>query len=227
MRLRDVPNQDRKAERLELADARHRLKVLLEGLAEADPGIEDHMIVWNSGLARDGERTSEEGLHVLDDVPRRIDVGSVVHDDDGRAMSRGDGGDVRLALEAPDVVDDARARAERRLGRPCLVGVDRDRRGAFACGETLDHRKHAGDFFIGANLRGAGPCRLATDVENVRALGDHDPGMGEGGLHRGVAPAVGEAVGRDVEDAHHQRTLAEVGQEGKDHGLARVRMWSL
>ena len=101
--------------------------MLLPALAEADAGIEDDVAVGDAGPAGDGERALEEALHVVDDVDRRIDRLAVVHDDHRHAGLAGDRRHVRIALQAPDVVDDRGARSEREAGGRGLVGVDRDR----------------------------------------------------------------------------------------------------
>ena len=179
------------------------------------------MLVGDAGLAGDIQRAPEERFHVLDDVARRVDVGPVVHGDHCCAMSGSGGRDVRLALKAPDVVDDGRPSPERRLRCLGLVGVDGHRRKA-ACHEPLDDRHHAGHLFLCRNFGRARSSGLATDVKDVGAFVGHVAGVGEGGFNRGVASAVGKAVRRDVEDAHNQCSLAEVWQKGKDHGHARI-----
>ena len=60
---------------------------------------------------------------------------------------------------------------------------------------------------LGGDVVGAGARRLAADVENVGALLGELQAVRDGGLRRRMQAAVGEAVGRDVDDAHDARTV--------------------
>ena len=59
--------------------------------------------------------------------------------------------------------------------------------------------------------RGAGPRRLAADVDDVGPLARPSRSrVRDGAVDVEVEPAVSERIGRDVEDAHDQRALAEL-----------------
>ena len=57
-----------------------------------------------------------------------------------------------------------------------LARVDRDR-DVDQLGEQLDDRQHAAQFLVEADRHGAGPGRLAADVQQVGAFGDHPEPM--------------------------------------------------
>src|SRR5690606_34619325 len=56
------------------------------------------------------------------------------------------------------------------------------------------------------------PRALATHVDDGGALAGHHLRPPQRGVHGGVAPAVRERVGRDVEDTHHVRAPPAVEQ---------------
>ncbi len=64
----------------------------------------------------------------------------------------------------------------------------------------------------GGEGSGVGACGFAADVEDGGACVEHGEGLGEGslgGVLGGVeVAAVGEGVGRDVEDAHDDGSRA-------------------
>jgi hypothetical protein len=60
----------------------------------------------------------------------------------------------------------------------------------------------------GARIR-TGARAFSAHVQHVGALFDQLQGVNQGGLGRGVPPAVGKAVRRDVDDAHDERRLHE------------------
>ena len=76
-------------------------------------------------------------------------------------------GHARVAAEGGDVVDVGRPGVERGRGDRGLRGVDRDLRPSR--GQGLDHRDDAAQLLGLGDRLGAGPRRLAADVEDVRA----------------------------------------------------------
>ena len=116
-----------------------------------------------------------------------------------------------------DVVDEVHAglrRGERRGGAHRVHGgadalvVQKAHHGAHPLG--LDVRGHAG---------GAGTGRLGADVDDVRAGGDQLARVRQRRARVEVAPAVGERVRGDVEDAH-DRSAARGGKLRKCRGHA-------
>ena len=71
-------------------------------------------------------------------------------------------------------------------------------------GQALDHRQHPAQLLVGGHRLGAGPGRLAADVEQVGARGHEGQAVRDRGVGVEEAAAVGERVGRDVHDAHHR-----------------------
>ena len=68
-----------------------------------------------------------------------------------------------------------------------------------------------------------GRVRLAADVENVGAfLGESQP-VRDGRLRRRVQPAIGEAVRRDVDDAHDARPVERQAGEARARALMASR----
>ncbi len=91
-----------------------------------------------------------------------------------------------------------------------LLGVDGDRHRDLG-GERLQHRQHARHLLLGRDRGVAGPRRFAADIDDISALVDHAPRIGERVVQRHRAAAIGEAVRRHIEDAHDQR-LALIGE---------------
>src|SRR5260221_9398844 len=58
------PDQDRPPDRDQLVQAAHELEVLLDGLAEADPGIEADELFAHTGSDGEREPLLEERLHI-------------------------------------------------------------------------------------------------------------------------------------------------------------------
>ena len=96
-----------------------------------------------------------------------------------------------------------------------------------------DDGEDAGLLFFGGERGGVGAGGFAADVEDVGAFVEHGDGLGEGAfggvLGRVEVAAVGEGVGRDVEDAHDEGSPAEregagaqapveAGTRGEGHG---------
>ena len=70
-------------------------------------------------------------------------------------------------------------------------GVDRDHRAGQLRGDGPDHRHDARDLLGRADGRVAGPARGAADVEQVGAVGDHPPRLGDRRRHGVRAPRAG------------------------------------
>ena len=105
-----------------------------------------------------------------------------------------------------DIVDDCRARAQRRLHHRGLARVDRDERAAAR--EPFDHGEDAANLVAFPHGGGTRPRRFAADIDHRRPRRrKRDPGTR--GRRRIVVQraAVGETVGRDVEDARDARLI--------------------
>ena len=102
------------------------------------------------------------------------------------------------------VVDDLGAGMDRVTGHQRLRGVDGDRQVGLPA-QRADHRHHAAKFLLHVDRLGVGPGAFAADVEDVGALGGQPQAVLHGRVGVEAVAAVGEAVGRDVDDAHQQR----------------------
>ena len=142
----------------------------------------------------------------------------VHHDQHGVGVGD-DAQHVGIGGTAGHVVHDHRARLERRGRDGGLRGVDAHRdRGA---GNQRAHdRKGAPELFIEVDGIGAGPGRLAPDIENGRPGSGQRQAVIHGRSGIGEAAAVGEGVGRDVDHAH-ERPPGKVG-EGEAGHLRRL-----
>ena len=75
-------------------------------------------------------------------------------------------------------------------------------------GEARDDGQDAAQFFVGGQgafvAEGRRAGAFAADVQDVRAGLGQRVGVADRRVRAGVQAAVGEGVGRDVEDAHDQ-----------------------
>ncbi|MCY1508423.1 hypothetical protein D9M68_427310 [compost metagenome] len=125
----------------------------------------------------------------------------------------------RLA-QRPDVVDDVRAQVEHGAHHLGLVGVDRQRH--VQLHGLAHHGQHARQLGVERHGGAAGAGRFAADVEDVGTLLQQLLAVLQRRLGRRVRAAVGEGIGRDVDDAHHAR-LREVNPETR--GLPNRTIW--
>ncbi len=70
--------------------------------------------------------------------------------------------------------------------------------------EAGDDGEDAADLFIGVHRGGTGAGGLAADVDDVGAFGDELETVLDGAAGVAEVAAVGEGIGRDIEDAHDQ-----------------------
>ena len=163
------------------------------GLADGDAGVEpivnveDHVIVARVELHGPGVAL---GVH---EHYRQAGLG---HDPQG-------GGTVP---QGRHVVDDARPSVGGAAHDLGVAGVDGEG-GANLLGEGRDDGDDAPQLLVQADGLGARPGRFPADVEDIGTFGLQLQAMGDGGLRIEPAPAVGEAVGRDVDDAHEARPV--------------------
>ena len=188
---------------------RQQGQVVREGLAEADAGIQPDPVPphpGGQGRVRPGQ---QEGFHLRDHVPvagiglHGPGLALHVHEDHRAAQRRRRLG-TGVSAQGGHVVPDGGPGGDGGAGHGGLHGVH----GQGAVGpprQTLDHRQHPVQFL----LFGDGVCprtgRLPADVQDIRPLRRQPQPRGDGGLRRVVAAAVGEAVRRHIDHAHHQR----------------------
>ena len=114
-----------------------------------------------------------------------------MHDDDGRAALGDEASHAGIALQAPDIVGDGGALIERPGDDGRFHAVDRH--GNAERDDFGQHRLQALQFFFRRDrFRPVGPGGFRADVDDVSALGDHPPGLGQRGFGGGKLPAVRE-----------------------------------
>ena len=192
----------------------YELQVLIRRLAEPDPGIQADRVLGDPRVDGVGETFLEEGDDVGDDVlVARLDLHRArlalhVHQTDVRSRVADDRCKLRIAPERRHVVHHLRAERERatRDLRPGRVHRHRDSL------QELDDRDHAPKLLVEVDCLCSRSGRFAADVDEPCSLLDHSP-RDLGGVERGrVCAAVGEAVRRDVDDAHHGRARPTFGE---------------
>ena len=186
-RLPREPHQHGASQRDDPVEPADELEILVGGLAEADPGVEpDALLVDARGHGR-AEALVEERRDLVDDVlvPGRVlhrrRVALHVHQADVDTRVGDDARELRVASECRDVVHHRRAERDRPAGNFGARGVDRDRE----AGEELEHRHDPPQLLRLAHGLCSGACRLAADVDERRAFGEHPPA--------GFAASSGEA----------------------------------
>jgi len=136
-----------------------------------------------------------------------------VHQDCSAAELSAGGGHVLVPEMAAHVVDDLGSGFD---GAACGGGVEgvHGEDGAGLCFEDgFDGGEDAGLLLVGAEGRGVGAGGFAADVEDGCTFVEHLERLLEGSFGRVVGgveeAAVGEGIGRDIEDAHDDGSLAE------------------
>ena len=153
------------------------------------------MVAIGSGMGASLAHISGPAAHVIQDQ-----AGVVVGDDPR---------ELRLDREAGGIVDDFHAEFQRALGDLGLIRVhrDRDRQPVF---QALQHRDQAAELFGRGDARRARLGGFGADVDDVGAHLFEFDGAREGAVRVGILAAVGEGIGRDVEDAQDHRPLAKL-----------------
>ena len=116
-----------------------------------------------------------------------------------------------VIFETPDVVDQIRARLERRLRDRTLVGVHRNRH-VKARLDRLDHRHDAVDLLLIAQLGVSRSGGFSADVDDIHAVREHLLGVVQRRIGCIPLSAVGKRIRRDVQNAHDIRMMLCVKQ---------------
>src|SRR5574341_1249775 len=156
------------------------LKVLFDGPAKAKPGVDNDLLPWEPGLVGDAQALQEPRHNVAHRV-MEVAAALVVHGHSGDAGLGSHAGDYRLAAEALDVVDHARAGFERSAGYFCLIRVDTDRDVQFL-DQALDDGDDSVHLLLGRQLPGAGPRGFAADIDDVGSVLAHLQRLADGGI---------------------------------------------
>ena len=200
-----------KPDRRDPVQAAQQLEVVLERLAEADPGVDHDALLAHALADRELDALLEEGADVVDDVVvarvvlHRARLAEHVHQAAVAAAIGHEAGELGLVAERGDVVDEGGAGVDA-PPRPrssfavstliCDAGAAqrarrRGRRGAAP--RRSSPARHRGRVDSPPMSRMSAPSAIsARACSTARSKANH-------------SPAVGERVGRDVEDAHDAR----------------------
>ena len=158
--LREVPTHERPPELAELAEPAQQLEVVLDGLAEADPGVEPDPLLGDPGRERELDPLGEERPDVVDDVVvarvllHRPRVALHVHQHDLAAALGAQRRQLGVARSAVTSLTIA-APASSAASATAAFEVSIETRGAVAAGEALDHRHDPPQLLVGAETSAA------------------------------------------------------------------------
>ena len=229
-----------KAETREFREAGDQLVILGEAFAEADAWIEDELRFWNPGcwvaIAAAFFR-----LCVTSCIASRAKGCVCIVRGSPRMCIRMRGSLRRRAtsamrgsrLKRGDVVDDFCAGFGGGLRYFGFIRVNRNWNFE-AAAKHVQYGNHPAQLFVRSEPFGAGASGFAADVEDVGAVALHLERPGDSRFRVEMQTVAGEAVGRDVDDSHQERALAEHEGAGwqteaeflsGDHSLGFERFW--
>ena len=203
---------ERLAERVEQRQRVEQREVLGHRLAEADAWIEDDPFTRDPAFDRAVARGAQPVEHLEHDIAvararvQVVPLAGRVHQDDRNSARSDELEAARIVPQRRDVVDQVCSRGERRLHHLGPARVDADRRAHRRA--VLDRGNRTLDLVAFPHRGRAGPGAFPADVDNRRPGLVHRRGVRPGflGIVEELA-AVGEAVGRDVENAHDLRLV--------------------
>jgi hypothetical protein len=214
-RLTRSANQDGVAQRLERRQMAQQLQVVFHRLAEADARVQPDVLARDArllgALGMSAKRVAHFGNHIgvmgakLHGARRALNM----HQHDQCACLCCHFRHARVEGHPADVVDDARARLQRKFGDAAFGRVDGEDSVRVARRDCLDDGEGASQFLVFGHGFCARAGRFAADVEDVRTFGEHLFGACERGLERRVPAAVVEAVRRRVQHAHDERACID------------------
>lgn len=185
------------------------LKVVFEGLAEAESGVEDDACGVDAGVGEDVEPAFEEGTDFGDDVVVSGVLlhggggASHVHDDEASGGFGGELDHAGIATEAGDVVDDVGSGGECGTGDGGFHGVDGEE-GAGLGADGADDGDDSPDLFLGRDGFGTRAGGFAAEVEDVGAFGEEVEGVFDGAAGVEEAASIRKGIRGDVNDAHQE-----------------------
>ena len=171
----------------------------------------------------------EEGGDLRDDVVvarvglHRPRLALHVHQAEVRVRPGHDLGQRRVAAQRGDVVDELRAELERPAAATSAFEVSIETGAPASCSSTGTTRRSSSST---ETRLGAGPRRLAADVDDRRALVQHPPRARDRVVRVEVDAGVRERVRRDVDDAHHGRPR-ETLLDGLSSSVGRLGPWAI
>jgi hypothetical protein len=153
------------------------------------------------------QQRAHDVFHGRQSSPRLRRAPHVIQDQTGVAV-HDDLCQLGLPRQRRDIVDNDGTVLERLLGNFHLVGVDRDGNRQPSL-QLLQHRHEPPQFLASVYALRPRSRRLGADVDDVCSLTLHLHGASHGRVRICEVAAIGERVGRDVQDAHDQCAFAE------------------
>ncbi len=209
---------------MEDGEAVQQFEIMRDRLSEAYARIDQH--IGARDPRRLGRRDSllqpgidfDQYVAVAWRILHRSRITLMVHQDHRNARRRDDPGRAIVMGQSGNVIDHPRSRHQRGLDHRGFARVDGHRRAAR--GELLDDRQDALDLVAFPHIVSAGPGRFAADVDQRRPCRrHHGAGLG-GGAGVGELAAIGETVGRGVDNAHNLRLVEP------DCATAQLKRWT-
>ncbi len=193
--------------------------VLVAKFSEAEAGVKEDAVEGNTGLLRGlemcGEFLADEGfdrggIEAREGVPDLGGPAGVHEDEAGWRAAVGEGeGHGGVPGEAADVVDDLGAGVDGGAGGGAVVGVDGEDGLGAGGADGFEDGEETRLLLGGREFGRVGAGGFGANVEDMGAAIEDMEAMLDGGLGEKELAAIGEAVGRDVEDAHDEGAIAE------------------
>src|SRR5437762_4893266 len=195
---------------------RKQLKILAARLPEPEAWVENQLRAADARRKRPPDGGREPGAYR---APHRASKGfplhglgpaAQMHQDQRRTRASGDARDFRVKGEATDVVDDASARFERRVGHRAFRGVNGNRDLRQSSRQRADDGQDAAHLFLSGNRTRAGARGLAAHVNPIGALAGEFHAAADGAGRVEIRSTIRKRVGRNVHHAHDERAAAEL-----------------
>jgi hypothetical protein len=209
------PHQNRVIEHGQLLQMRQKFGVLFLALAESEPRVDHDAGLIHTGVAGAAHGSVEFLRHGANRILHGRQFGPgfglpahVVENQTGVSVG-GNFGQPGVEGQSAGVVEDFDAVFESPFGYLSLIGIERKGRAQIAA-QAFQDRDQTPPFFIGGNTFRTGPGGLGPDIDDVGARFFQFEGAGVGAVGFVIASAVGERVGRQVDDTHDQGAFAQL-----------------
>lgn len=150
----------------------------------------------------------EKAAHIRDDVEAGIDAVAIVHQHRRRAGFGDYISHSGIALQSPNIIDDAGAEFRRTAGDFSLGRINRKRK-IDGPRQFSKNGLNARKLLFRCDGRMPRPGQFGSHIDNVGTLGREFLCLMHGGLQAKEFAAVGEGIGRDIQYAHEERPRAQ------------------
>lgn len=191
-----------------------QLIILGRTLSESQAWIDEELGRSEAGAERSTNGCGKPGTDIGENIARErpllhgLRSATHVHQDERRPVPASDPGQIGVVPQTGNVVYDFGAGAERSFGHNGLAGVD-GQGNLQPAAEPPDQGNHPLEFGFGLDGKRTRPRGLPADIEDIDAGGFKLECMAKSGIGTKVQAAVGEAVGRDVQDTHDEGAVTE------------------